>query len=209
MNDFSRAQYKYLLAIASDTAEVGKKRWITPWSHYKVSICYEILGEVESAKYHLRQINEDDNERAYENAEERLDDLMKDIDISFTKAENLKKCNNFDLALESYQDIAKQYAQDPDPYIRERLAEVDFRIAEIYFEQKNYDKAITLFEQIITINNEKDEWIVYWSYFYLGNCYKILENYNSAREAYDAAEDTDDDWLLIRIEDERKELPEE
>ena len=58
-------------------------------------------------------------------------------------------------------------------------------------------------------NNEKDEWIVYWSYFYLGNCYKILENYNSAREAYDAAEDTDDDWLLIRIEDERKDLPEE
>ena len=209
MNDFSRAKNNYLLAIASDTAEVGKKRWITPWSHYKVSICYEILGEVESAKYHLRQINEEDNERASENAQERLDDLMKDIDISLTKAENLKRCNNFDLALENYKDIAEQYAQDPNPYIRERLAEVDFRIAEIYFEQKNYDKAITLFEQIIAINNEKDEWIVYWSYFYLGNCYKILENYNSAREAYDAAEDTDDDWLLIRIEDERKDLPEE
>ena len=209
MNDFSRAQNNYLLAIASDTAEVGKKRWITPWSHYKVSICYEILGEVESAKYHLKQINEDDNERAYENAQERLDDLMKDIDISLTKAENLKRCNNFDLALESYQDIAEQYAQDPDPYIMEKLAEVEFRRAEIYFEQKNYNKAKTLFEQIIAKNNEKDEWILYRSYFYLGNCYKIMENYNSAREAYDAAEDTDDDWLLLRIEDERKDLPEE
>jgi hypothetical protein len=37
----------------------------------------------------------------------------------------------------------------------------------------------------------------------------MIENYNSARQAYDAAEETDDDRLLARIENARKDLPEE
>jgi tetratricopeptide (TPR) repeat protein len=209
MNDFSRAKNNYLLAIASDTAEVGKKRWITPRSQLKVSTCYEILGEVESAKYHLRQINEEDNERAYEDAQERLDSRLKEIDISLIKARNLKNCNQFDLAIKNYEDIENRYNQQSDPEIQQEISQIDFRKAEIYFEQKNYEKAIIQFEQIITNNEDRDEWILYWSYFYLGNCYKILEDYDSAREAYDAAEDTDDDWLLVKIEDERKDLPEE
>jgi len=207
MNDFSKAKYNYLLAIASDTAEVGKKRWITPRSQFKVSLCYEILGEVQSAKYHLKQINEEDSERVYENAQEHLVQMMEEIDISMIMAENLNECNSFDQAIKRYNDITEQYSQNRDLYIQERLVEIEYRIAEIYFEQKKYYKAITRFEQIIEMNKENDEWIVYWSYFHLGNCYKIMENYNSARNAYDAAEDTDDDRLLARIEDERKDLP--
>jgi len=209
MNDFYRARNNYLLAIASDTAAIGKKRWITPRSHYKVSLCYEILGEEGSAKYHLTQIHEEDNARAYENAQERLDKVMKEIDISMIKAENMRECNDFDQALKSYNEIKQKYAQDPDPYVQERLGEVEYRRAKIYFEQKNYNKAISLYEQIIETTKEKDEWIVYRSYFNLGNCYKMTENFNSAREAYDAAEETDDDRLLVRIEDARKDLPEE
>jgi tetratricopeptide (TPR) repeat protein len=209
MNDFWKAKNNYLLAIASDTAEVGKKRWITPRSHYKVSLCYEILGEVGSAKYHLKQINEEDSERAYENAQERLEKMMKEIDISLIMAENLKDCNHFDQALNSYNDIIELYARDPDPYIQEELSKIEYRKAEIFFEQKNYDKAITQFKQIIASNTEGDEWILYRSYFNLGNCYKKLGKYNLAREAYEAAEDTDDDRLLERIEDEKKDLPEE
>jgi tetratricopeptide (TPR) repeat protein len=76
-------------------------------------------------------------------------------------------------------------------------------------DKKDYGKAISLYEQIIDSVKEKEERILYRSYFYLGNCYKYIENYNSAREAYDAAEDTDDDRLLARIEEARKDLPEE
>jgi tetratricopeptide (TPR) repeat protein len=209
MNDFFRAKNNYLLAIASDTAEVGKKRWTTPRAHYNVSICYEILGEIGSAKYHLTQIHEEDNARSYERAQERLNKMMKEIDISMIMAENLRECNNVDQALKSYKDISQKYAQDSDPYIQERLGEVEYRTAEIYFEQKNYNKAISLYEQVIQTRKEKDDRIVYRSYFNLGNCYKMIENYNSARQAYDAAEETDDDRLLARIENARKDLPEE
>jgi tetratricopeptide (TPR) repeat protein len=197
-----------LLAIASDTAEVGKKRWITPRSHYKVSLCYEILDEVESAKYHLKQIREEDNERAYERAQERLNNgIMREIDISLIMAENLRECNDFDLALESYNNIVVQYENSSDPYIQEQLRKIEYWKAEIYFYQKDYKKAINSFKQIIDNGKENDEWIIGWSYFYLGNSYKVIKNYNAAREAYDLAEDTDDDWLLVRIEDERKDLP--
>jgi len=209
MNDFSRAKNYYLLAIASDSAEVGKKRWITPRSQLKVATCYEILGEIESAKYHLRQISEDDNERAYENAQERLETRLKEIDINLLRARNLKNCNQFDLAIKSYNDIEIQYAQDSDPDTQYQLWRLNYRIAEIYYEQKKYEAAIIHFKEIIPNNEYEDEWITCWSYYYLGNCYKMLENYQLARKAYEAAEETDDDWLLSKIEEERKGLPEE
>jgi tetratricopeptide (TPR) repeat protein len=207
MNDIPRAKNNYLLAIASDSAEVGKKRWITPRSHLKVATCYEILGEIESAKYHLGLINEDDNERAYEEAQERLEKPLTELDISLLKARNLRECNQFDLALNAYQLIKEKYAQSTDPKIQNKLKQIDYRVAEIYFERNEYEKAIILFEQIIATSEDQDEWIVDWSYFYLGNCYKNLEDYESAMEAYDAAENTDDDWLLGKIEDEREDLP--
>ena len=68
-------------------------------------------------------------------------------------------------------------------------------------------KAISYFEKIIETTKELDERILYRSYYNLGNCYKWIENYNSARKAYDAAENTDDDRLLARIEEARKDLP--
>ena len=105
--------------------------------------------------------------------------------------------------------MTEQYSQDTDPYIKERLIEIKYNMAEIYREKEDYSKAISLLEQIIESTKEKDERILYRSYFYLGNCYKMIENYNSAREAYDAAENTDDDRLLARIEEARKDLPEE
>ena len=56
------------------------------------------------------------------------------------------------------------------------------------------------------MTSEKEEWIEFWSYYYLGNCFKQLGDFENAEEAYDNAEDTDDDWLLENIEDERKDL---
>jgi tetratricopeptide (TPR) repeat protein len=209
MNDFFRAKNNYLLAIASDTAEVGKKRWITPRSHLKASTCYEILGESESAKYHLSLIHEDDNERAYEEAQERLENRFLPIDIEMIIARNYNDCNQFELSLEAYQEILDKYHSDQDPEIKNRMTQIEYRIGEIYFELEDYEKAIAKFNQIIDQNEDQDEWMIYWSYFYLGNCYKILENYDSARKAYEAAEETDDDWLLAKIEDERKNIPED
>ncbi len=207
MNDISKAKNYYLLSIASDTAEVGKKRWVTPRSHLKVATCYEMLGEVESAKYHLQLIHEDDNERAYEEAQERLENRLQDIDMDLIVARNYKECNQFELALNTYQEIKDKYAQSADPDILSRLNQIDYRMAVIAFELEQYDSAIIQFEQIIEDRTNKDEWFFHWSYYYLGNCHKMLENYDSAKTAYDAAEDTDDDWLLARIEDERKDLP--
>jgi tetratricopeptide (TPR) repeat protein len=207
MNDFSRAKNYYLLAIASDTAEVGKKRWITPRSHLKVATCYEILGEPESAKYHLGQIYEEDNERAYENAQEKMDNRLSELDIELIKARNYKNCGQFDVALDYYHEILEKYHHNPDQEIADKLSRIDFRMAEIYFEIKDYENAIFNFEKVIAQKDHQDDEIIYWSYFYLGNCYKILENFDSARAAYTAAEETDDDWLLAKIEDERKNLP--
>jgi tetratricopeptide (TPR) repeat protein len=204
MNKFEKAIENYLLAIASDTAEVGKRRWIYPWSHYKVAQCYEILGDIEKAQYHYNEIEEEDSERAFELAEERADELLKDIDILLIKAKNLKGCHQYEQASVILNSIISKYASSEDEYIQENLREVNFRIAEITYEQKFYDEAINRFENIVL--EEKEDRVEYWSYYYLGNIYKSKGNYEKAQDAYDKAEDTDDNWLLVNIEDERKEL---
>ena len=63
--------------------------------------CYEILGDTAKAKFYLGQINEEDNERTYERAQNRLTNLMSEFDVLYIKAENLKECNQFDLSLAS------------------------------------------------------------------------------------------------------------
>ena len=206
-NDFENAKDNFLLAIASDTAEVGKKRWTTSRAQFRAAECYEIMGEIDSARYQLSLISEEDGGRSYRNAQDRLENRMKEIDISMIKAGNFEECNDVDQALTSYINITEQYADDPDPYTRQQIVEVEYRIAELYVEKKDYRKAISYYEKIVGTSQELNERILYRSYFNLGNCYKWIENYNSARKAYDAAENTDDDRLLARIEEARKDLP--
>jgi tetratricopeptide (TPR) repeat protein len=209
MNNFEQAKDNYLRAIASDTAEVGKRRWITPRSQYKVAECYDILGYPDSVKYHLQQINEEESERAYEDAQERLGYTFKEIDILLIKAHNLKRCNNFDESMILLNQIDSSYTDSIDAYYRERLREVNFRKAEIIFEQKFYRDAIIKFDEIIHTNGEEEDWIEYRSYYYMGKSYAELGNYKKAEDSYDVADDTDDNGLLEDIEDARKKLPED
>jgi tetratricopeptide (TPR) repeat protein len=207
LNNFELAKEYYLQAIAGDTAEVGKKRWITPWSQYKVAHCYEILNDMQKAKYHLKQINEDDSERAYELAQERMDNVMQDIDILLLKARNCEECNNYDQSLILLDSIESKYTNVTDEYIVKNLREVDHQRGIVYYKQKKYQKAIDHLNQIISSNEDEEDRLVYWTYYYLGNAYRALGEFEKAREAYDKAEDTEEDRLLDNIKDEMKALP--
>ncbi len=209
LNNFELAKDYYLQAIAGDTAEVGKKRWITPWSQYKVAHCYEILNDMQKAKYHLRQINEEDSERAYDLAQERMDKRMHDIDILLLKAKNFEECHDFDQTLTLLDSIAGKYANVTEEYVVKNLREVDYRRGVVFYKQEKYQQAIEQFNEIISINEDDEDWLVYWSYYYVGNAYSALGEFEKAREAYDIAEDTDDDRLLENIEDDMKVLPED
>ena len=74
-------------------------------------------NEREKAKYHLQQINEDDSERAYELAQERMDNVMQDIDILLLKARNCEECNNYDQSLILLDSIESKYTNVTDEYI--------------------------------------------------------------------------------------------
>jgi len=207
-NDFNNAAENYLLAIASDTAEVGKRRWIYPRSQYKLATCYEILGDSARANHYLKQISDEDNERTYDRAQERLNKSLSEFDIALIKAGNMKECNQFDASLANLSEIEQNYSDVNDPDIKMKLREVAYRKAEIYYEKEQYETAITQFQEIIALDDDIEEWMEYWSYFYLGNSYKSLGKYVEAEDAYDEAEGTDNDRLIERIEKERKGLPE-
>ena len=202
-NDYIRAKDNYLLALASDSVEAGKRRWIYPRSQLKLATCYEILGDPDKSRYFLQQISEEDDERIYEEAQERLNDPLQDIDIRLIKAENLKDCNQSEEALAVLDEVKQIYSDKNEAEIHKKLVNVAFQKAEIYYEQKRYTEAIPQFMAIIEMKENKPERVTHWSYFYLGNCYRAAGEYRKAEEAYDKAEDTESEGLQERIERER------
>jgi len=207
-NDYVRARDNYLLAIASDTAEAGKRRWIYPRSQLKLATCYELLGDVEKARYYLQEVSEEDSEHAYEEAQQRLTERLSDIDVRLIRADNLKECGQFQKAYDLLSGVETDYNGKNDMKTKRKLDVAAYQKAEILYEQKRYAEAILKFKEIIEQSGEMSESRRYWSYFYLGNSYKALGEFDKAEEAYDKADDTDSDRLLEKIEHEREQLPE-
>ena len=206
-NEFVRARDNYLQAIASDSAEVGKRRWIYPRAQLKLATCYELLGDIEKARYYLKQVSEEDSEHAYEEAQKRLNEQLSEIDSRLIRADNLKECGQFQKAYAILSAIEADYSDKNDVKTKKKLESAAYQKAEILYEQKRYAEAVSKFKAIIDQPGEKSESRMYWTYFYLGNSYKALGEYEKAKEAYDKAEGTDSDRLLEKIEHERQQLP--
>ena len=106
----------------------------------------------------------------------------------------------------SVPEIGRFFTQN-DVKTKKKLESAAYQKAEILYDQKRYAEAVSKFKAIIDQPGEKSESRMYWTYFYLGNSYKALGEYEKAEEAYDKAEDTDSDRLLEKIEHERQQLP--
>jgi tetratricopeptide (TPR) repeat protein len=198
MNDFYTAIGSYTIAVESDTSETGNRRWTYPWAVYKLGLCYEIIGKRDRAEYYYNRVEEDDNERAFRIAQNRLNEPLEEIDISIIRSENFSDCGKFEIALESFQKLLQQLLTMPDPEESQKVIEIKYHMGRIKHYLQNYDEAIPLLIEVIN-ESDDEESIIHWAHYYLGNCYKNTGKMEKAMEEYDLAGDTENYDLLNRI----------
>ncbi len=199
LNDFVSAIKSYTISVESDTSASGNRRWTYPWALYKLGRCYEIIGDRERAEFYYNLVDEDDNERAYKYTQDRLNEPLKEIDITIIRNKNLSDCRNHQIALETFNEIQKDIEAKSNKDLEKELLEVKFEIGKINYELKKYSAAITYLREVVDDEAKEDDRLLAWAHYYLGNCYRETGEIEKALEEYDNASETEDMGLLNRI----------
>lgn len=129
------------------------------------------------------------NESKYQEAENLFDKSLKEQQdqkftarATFWKAETDYNLTNYDDALIGY----KQFAQLSEASTKNEFYNLDYNLAYTYFKQKNYDQAISYFNQF-TQKNKTDNIRLNDAYLRLADGYFVSSRYNEAISAYDKA----------------------
>jgi tetratricopeptide (TPR) repeat protein len=198
MNNFFSAIGSFTIAVESDTSSVGSRRWTFPWALYKLGLCYEIIGKHERAKYFYYKVNEEDSERAYNLTQKNLLEPLDEIDIAIIRNRNNGDCGKYNIALESFQNLREELISSQTIRTKQKLTEINFHIGKIKCDLGRHKESIKHFRQVLE-ENTTDEHLLYWTHYWLGNCYRKTGDIENALEQYDLASDTEDIDLLNRI----------
>lgn len=207
MNNFYYAIGSFTIAVESDTSKSGSRRWTYPWSLYKLGLCYELIGKRDRAEYYYKKIDEEDNQRAYDEAQKKLRKPMNAIDISILQNKNYSDCGKHSIALEAFQNLYENIKDSDTIQSKYYLSEIDFYLGKTKYEVGRYEESIIHFRKVIK-NNIVEENLISWAHYLLGNCYKKTGFIDRAIEEYDLASETDDYDLLNRINKEMQTISE-
>ena len=128
------------------------------------------------------------NEGSIEQAKEYFTKSLKEqhaakytAKATFWKAETNYRLGNYNEALIGY----KQFAQTAKGMVIEENVLIDYNIGYTYFKQKNYDSAVTYFNQFIATNPDVAH--LNDAYLRLGDSYFVSRKYWPAMETYNKA----------------------
>jgi aminopeptidase N len=68
-----------------------------------------------------------------------------------------------------------------------------YNLARLFFEQRNYQRALDAFNDSVN-GNQRPAWVIVWSHIYRGNCWDALNQRERAVAEYQKAVDTHDDY---------------
>jgi len=200
MNNIHEAIKSLQISVQSDTGYAGHRRWTYPWSHYFLGLSYDMLGNHEQALYHYHQVDDEQSERVYDLAQERLENPLDDTSMEIMKGRNLTGCREYEKALLVFQQIGSELIQRNDHYAHKKWSEIRYNISEVRYYQHRYKDALDILNELIEDKSIQDEWFMDWAYYMRGNCHRRLNNYEQALADYEKADNTDDRELSSRIE---------
>ncbi len=197
-NEFDKSINSFLRSIETDTLYSGNRRWTYAWSHYWLGQAYTVTGDTINAKRFYSKIEEKDNERAYDRAQDRLENPLSEIDVQMQIIENKIDCSDFEAALSQLEQLkSPKYNLTP-----EKLNEIAYQQGQIMFFQGKYNHAIQQFNQLIENESTEEKWYWYWSYYYRGKSYLKLGMVERALDDFEMASDSDSGNLTDRIKKE-------
>jgi tetratricopeptide (TPR) repeat protein len=198
MNMFDKSIESFMKSIETDTLFSGNRRWTYGWSQFWLGRSYDMVGDTTKAKKFYSNINEDDSERAYHRAQERLEESFSEIDKEIVIIRNKIDCLDLDNALIRLDDLSKKH----DDLGNYRIFEINYYKGQVMYLQNRYNHAIQQFNTLVDDESTEDYWFWYWSYYYRGKSYLKLGMVEKAMEDFEVAEESDSNNLTDRIKKE-------
>ena len=160
---------------------------------YSVGASLELMGKREEALIYYRQLRKDytdDNEWEkywYRRLSIRVERPLVYTDSLLIAADNNRAIGKLD---ESIKDYLKLNSLD-QLFTDDINVQINSGMGQVYFKQKDFNKAIEEFKKNLSLNPAEEKWLVPDSHFQIGRCYLRLGNKAAAKEWFDKAEDID------------------
>src|SRR4030095_3901858 len=110
------------------------------------------------------------------------------IDSLLITADNNRATGKLNDAMSNYNALTGASNQN---YTDDIKVQINQGLGQLYFKQKDYNKAIDQFKQNLSLNPQNEKWLVPEAYFQIGRCYLKLGNKPEAQKYFDNALDID------------------
>jgi tetratricopeptide (TPR) repeat protein len=161
---------------------------------YSIGVSLELTGNRDEALTYYRQARSnftEDNEWEkfwFRRLNYRMQNKVTTIDSLLIVADNNRAVGKMNDAIENYNRLQGGFDQNYNDDIK---AQINHGIAQVYFKQKDYNKAVEQFKQNLNLNPSEEKWLVPEAYYQIGRCCLRLGNKSEAQEYFDKALDID------------------
>lgn len=198
-SQFDQAIGAFHRSINTDSLFSGNRRWTYGWAHYWLARSYEMAGDPKNAQKYYMAISEDDGDRVYRRAQERMQDKPSPFDRSMTIGRNYMECREY----ENANRVFDQILAANDTLSRYDRTVIEYYKGEVLFNQGNYHNAIQHFDNLISNMVKEEDWFWYWCFYYRGMSYLKMGMAEQAKLEFEKADDTDDEHLIEMIKKEQ------
>jgi tetratricopeptide (TPR) repeat protein len=148
---------------------------------YNLGLCYDNLGQREKAISYFQQVKY--NDFAFLRVNNPLTIHQKIILQTY----NNGIASGHNKAIEELEKIAIQENLNTDEFAYAR-----YMLASLYYSNKNYKTAFTIFREIQSVKTEKENWLKPYSKYYIGQCLVNIGDISSAKKEFEYIEDFKD-----------------
>lgn len=161
------AYTKFITSVTLDTAQ-------QLYAHYCIGLCYEMMGDRDSALPYYQK------SPAY--ASERLKQPMNEYDIEFEKMSNWFSAGYYTKGFDAgFALLARKDLTD------DQQGNILWEIASTYFEQKDYTQASNKYMQATGLTIKNKSWMPPFAYYRLGLCNLRNGQEDLAKKAFEKA----------------------
>ncbi|MGD9161145.1 MAG: tetratricopeptide repeat protein [Desulfobacteraceae bacterium] len=202
-NEYDQAVPAFENALKISKSKIGKNASMKSWSLFYIGDCYEMTGSVDKARECYLKIKKKDNKTAFKYAKGRIENPLTPVRIKFTRGKNCRLSGKYNQAYAIFNDLLKSELNIKS-LDKTFIAEFNYNLGAVEYYLKKYQNAIQSLQEVLTINGIKEDWIKPWTHYYLGNCYREMNETEKAKKEYDIAYKFDDVAFLHKVEKVRR-----
>jgi len=197
-NDFQKAKENILISI--DKSE--NKENVSGWATYRLGLCYEFLGQRDSAVLAYTRVRKvDDDDRAYDTyayrkAQERVRTPISGAQKTIVRAGNFLAARRYGDAITGYTSVIGISDDNPDD-----CAEAVYGLMRAHYENKDDDGVIQASRRLAGLEPKRELWCIPHAYWKLAQAYVRKGMTDQARAALEGIGEYDDYDFRISLED--------